>query len=106
MDCDSLYVLPEYAKFIDNGNPLSPEFVEISKCSESTNDSFDSKLQSSFDGKLSDNFGYGLSQCANALFNSKEKLYKVYNTEKRFVAVYTFNEEKNLYMPVKMFPDN
>ena len=30
-------------------------------------------------------------------------MFKVYNTEKKFVAVYQFDEEKNIFKPYKMF---
>lgn len=35
----------------------------------------------------------------------KDELYKVYNAEGKFVAIYRFDEDKNLYMPKKMFLD-
>lgn len=71
-DSPSLYVKPESAKYIDNGNPLSLDDVNL----EHDNDSI-----------------------------STDTLYKVYNTQNKFVAVYKYNKEKKLLMPEKMFPN-
>ena len=67
-DLDSLYVLPESKRIIDNGNPLLIDNVkELSAEPE--------------DGKM----------------------FKVYNAEGDFSAVYAFDKEKNYFRPYKMF---
>ena len=67
-DLDSLNVLPESKRIIDNGNPLLIDNVkELSAEPE--------------DGKM----------------------YRVYNAEGDFCAVYAFDKEKNFFKPYKMF---
>ena len=67
-DLDSLFVLPESKRIIDNGNPLLIDNVnELSAEPE--------------DGKM----------------------YRVYNTEGDFCAVYSFDKEKDYFKPYKMF---
>lgn len=73
--CDTLTVLPEGKKYIDNGNKLKPEFVKVTQCEKTPGDSMVS------------------NEC-----------YRVYNTEGKFVAVYTYNAENEEYVPYKMFP--
>lgn len=43
---------------------------------------------------------------ANQVVLEDQKKYKVYNTEKQFVAVYKYVYERQLFMPEKMFPVN
>lgn len=81
----SLYVKPDAAKYINNGNPLTADEVTVS-----ANDSFDSVIGEAAQNPRGDN----------------SKICKVYNTDKHFVALYQFNDEKKLYMPFKMFPNN
>ena len=71
-DLNSLYVVPESAKIIDNGNPL-----------------------------LRSNVTYDTG------FDDKEikdgDMFKVYNTNGDFVAVYEYKKDRGLFKPYKMF---
>ena len=67
-DLDSLYVLPESKRIIDNGNPLLIDNVK----------------------ELAEEPAEG-------------KMYRVYNAEGDFCAVYAFDKEKNYFKPYKMF---
>ena len=67
-DLDSLYVLPESKRIIDNGNPL-----------------------------LIDNVKELNTELADG------KMYRVYNAEGDFCAVYAFDKEKKYFKPYKMF---
>ena len=79
-DKKALHVLPEYAKFIDNGNPLQKEYVRL----EDTEKNTDKNL---YDNK----------------FIKEDNLFRVYNTSGQFVAVYSYDETRDIYMPSKMF---
>lgn len=75
-DKKALHVLPEYAKFIDNGNPLVKEYVKLEDLE-----------------KNSDNNQY----------IKEDNLFRVYNASGQFVAVYLYDESRDIYMPSKMF---
>jgi tRNA pseudouridine55 synthase len=75
-DKKALHVLPEYAKFIDNGNPLLKEYVRLEDLE-----------------KDSDNNQY----------IKEDNLFRVYNASGQFVAVYSYDESRDIYMPSKMF---
>ncbi len=75
-DKKALHVLPEYAKFIDNGNPLLKEYVRLEDLE-----------------KDSDNNQY----------IKEDNLFRVYNASGQFVAVYLYDESRDIYMPSKMF---
>ncbi|MBP5276759.1 MAG: tRNA pseudouridine(55) synthase TruB [Lachnospiraceae bacterium] len=79
-DKKALHVLPEYAKFIDNGNPLQKEYVRLEDSEKNT------------DKNLYDN-----------KFIKEDNLFRVYNTSGQFVAVYSYDETRDIYMPSKMF---
>ena len=79
-DKKALHVLPEYAKFIDNGNPLLKEYVRLEDSEKNTNKELDDNQ-----------------------YIKEDNLFRVYNTSGQFVAVYSYDETRDIYMPSKMF---
>jgi len=79
-DKKALHVLPEYAKFIDNGNPLQKEYVRLEDSEKNTNKELDDNQ-----------------------YIKEDNLFRVYNTSGQFVAVYSYDETRDIYMPSKMF---
>ena len=86
-DKKALYVLPEFAKYIDNGNPLQKEYVK-SENSGIQDDENNLNEQNDSDNPWNIN---------------NQNLFRVYNTSGQFVAVYSYDESREIYMPVKMF---
>ena len=79
-DKKALHVLPEYAKFIDNGNPLLKEYVCLEDSNKNTNKNLDDNQ-----------------------YIKEDNLFRVYNASGQFVAVYSYDESRDIYMPSKMF---
>lgn len=79
-DKKALHVLPKYAKFIDNGNPLQKEYVRLEDSEKNTNKELDDNQ-----------------------YIKEDNLFRVYNTSGQFVAVYSYDETRDIYMPSKMF---
>ena len=79
-DKKALHVLPEYAKFIDNGNPLLKEYFRLEDSEKNTNKELDDNQ-----------------------YIKDDNLFRVYNTSGQFVAVYSYDETRDIYMPSKMF---
>ena len=86
-DKKALYVLPEFAKYIDNGNPLQKEYVRLENSGIQDNEN---NLNEQNDSD-------------NPWNINNQNLFRVYNTSGQFVAVYSYDESRDIYMPVKMF---
>ena len=86
-DKKALYVLPEFAKYIDNGNPLQKEYVRLEN----------SEIQDNENNLNEQN------DSDNPWHINNQNLFRVYNTSGQFVAVYSYDESREIYMPVKMF---
>lgn len=72
-DCRSVFVKEKFDKILQNGNPLSIDMVQLEL-------------------SQSESFGY-----------EEGELFRVYNSQKQFLAVYIGSREKRALRPYKMF---
>lgn len=99
-DKKALYVLPEYAKYIDNGNPLKKEYVRIEELQDNTDKNPDKKSENNPENNRDKN---SVNSFDNNQYIKEDNLYRVYNSSGQFVAVYYYDAFRDIYMPSKMF---